>query len=252
MKMMTSSYEWLREVFPEGIKFPSSTVLTGPMGAGKPILAGAFLTDWLRNGGSVLSIPLQFPDSAFTKQNLNSLYGFDLEQFSDQVVFVSFNPEIDSIRKRDGKYLEANMMLPGNWYEVLSRAKDLLPDTQEILVFVTAINLPLVSDEYYEQLIDMFGKLFKEPSGYSYLFAISTSMVEDRVSKVSEGADHLIEAYITKEHALRFRVLRAKETRFIDKEQQVPFGKEVLEKAEQRAKRFRVAPVQKIKNYKKE
>lgn len=247
MNTVQLKYSWLSDVLPEGWPYPSSTVLSGPMGAGKPLIAGAFLSSWLQNGGSIISMPLQFPDPAFTTQNMKDLYHFDMNKYQEQMVFVSFNPEIDGVHQQKERHLEADLVIPENWYEVIRQSKALLPSDDGILLFSTAINLPLVADRYADPLLEMFHQLFTDPSGMSYLFALSTSMVNDRAGQVTEMADNLVDGYISRDNKLRFEILRMKGVEFRKGEQQVPFGARNLQDAEERAKKYRVAPVHLIK-----
>jgi threonine dehydrogenase-like Zn-dependent dehydrogenase len=46
----------------------------GPGGSGKPLIGLALVASWLRQGGKVVLVPLQYPDRTFTKNGLARLY----------------------------------------------------------------------------------------------------------------------------------------------------------------------------------
>ena len=57
MKMIdriTAGQDWLDRLLPEGLPVPSSTIISGPGGSGKPLVGAIFLATWLRHGGSAL------------------------------------------------------------------------------------------------------------------------------------------------------------------------------------------------------
>jgi KaiC/GvpD/RAD55 family RecA-like ATPase len=56
---------WLNEVLPQGLPYPSSTLISGPGGSGKPLIGFAFVYDWLTAGGNVIFMPLQYPNMTF-------------------------------------------------------------------------------------------------------------------------------------------------------------------------------------------
>lgn len=239
---------WLRELLPEGLPFPSSTVIEGPMGAGKPIIAAAFIKSWLEKGGNIISMPLQFPDPEYTKQNLKELYGLDLKDYMEQVVFVSLQPQMQGIQEAGPNHFQANMIEPENWTKVIELTKEKFSKDSDILFFSTALNLPLLAESKYEKLIDTLKFLFQQNSGLTYLFAVSSSMVANRVSQISHAADNLMEGHVTKDNNLRFRIINMKNAQYNSKEQQVPLEPALMENAAERAKKHRVAPVDYIKN----
>lgn len=249
MNKLTLHYKWLNDVLPEGFPYPSSTVLKGPMGAGKPIIAEAFIASWLKEGGKLISMPLQFPYPAFSQENMKALYGVDLNDYANQIVFVSFNPTSQVVEKNGENQLRANLVEPGQWHQVITHARALLGNTGNIMLFATAINLPLVSDRKSADVIATIQNLFHADNKLTFLFALSTSMVDERADKISKAADNVIEGDLTQDHYLRFRILRMKGAAYHTNKQKVPFAPNLLVEAEERAKIYRTAPVKTIKNY---
>lgn len=53
MNRLQAGIPWLDSLLPEGMAVPSSTVISGPGGTGKPLVEFAFVAAWLRAGGSL-------------------------------------------------------------------------------------------------------------------------------------------------------------------------------------------------------
>ena len=61
MTKLKINIDWLEELLPEGLPVPSSTLISGPGGTGKPLVEFAFVASWLKAGGSLIGLPLQYP-----------------------------------------------------------------------------------------------------------------------------------------------------------------------------------------------
>ena len=61
MTNLKININWLDELLPESISILSSTLISGPEGTGKALVEFAFVAAWLKAGGSLISIPLQYP-----------------------------------------------------------------------------------------------------------------------------------------------------------------------------------------------
>ncbi len=48
MKHLKTNQEWLDQIIPEGIIVPSSTIISGPGGSGKPIIGSLLASSWLK------------------------------------------------------------------------------------------------------------------------------------------------------------------------------------------------------------
>lgn len=49
MKKLKANIKWLNELLPEGISIPSSTLISGPGGTGKPLVEFAFVAAFSQN-----------------------------------------------------------------------------------------------------------------------------------------------------------------------------------------------------------
>jgi archaellum biogenesis ATPase FlaH len=248
MRKFRTRYEWLNKALPEGLPVPSSTVLIGPMEAGKPIIALAFVSSWLQEGGGVIAAPLQFPNPEFASENLSLLYGINVEDYKQQFIHVQFDYTINSVEVLDRNHMKANLLKPDNWDMVVSKARETIKADRDLMFFSTALNLPLFSPTYGEQLMSKFRDMFSNNGSTAYVICISTSMLKEKAEQFGEMADNEMEAYLSGEpKRLRFEVKRMKNAGFLAGEWEAPLSQEILEEAEKRAKKFRFAPVEKIK-----
>lgn len=249
MEKFKTHFEWLNKAFPEGLPIPSSTVLIGPLGAGKPIIALAFVSSWLKEGGGVIAAPLQYPDPKFMLENLRTLYGINIQDYKERFIHVRFNFGIDSVKVINQNYMEANLVKPDNWDIVIKKAKETIRKSElGLMFFSSALNLPLFSATYGELLMSKIQRMFNMDEPITYVFCISTSMLREKAEEVGKMADNLIEAEVLESpKKLRFRVRKMRKMEFLSNWLYAPFSQEILEEAEKRAKKFRVAPVDKIK-----
>lgn len=70
MNTLYVQQEWFDRLLPEGLPIPSSTLLSGPGGSGKPLIGSVIVAAWLRQGGSVVFMSLQYPDHSFIAAGL--------------------------------------------------------------------------------------------------------------------------------------------------------------------------------------
>lgn len=248
MEKFKTHFDWLNKAFPEGLPIPSSTVITGPLGAGKPLMALAFVSSWLKEGGGVIAAPLQFPDPKFASENLHTLYGIKIQDYKERYVHVRFDPSIDSVKAINQNHMEANLVKPENWDRVISKAQQIIRESElGLMFFSSALNLPLFSATYSDSLMSKIQQMFNTDEPIVYVFCISTSMLREKAEEVGKMAYNLMEAEVLENpKRLRFRVRKMRNTEFLSNWLEAPFSQKILEEAEKRAKKFRVAPVNKI------
>ena len=248
MTRFTTGLPWLDEAFPEGLDVPSSTVITGPGGAGKPIIALGYVSAWLQQGGSVISAPLQFPDPDFISGNLVELYGVDPAEYAQDFLHVEFDPDIEGIQEVSHDHLKANVVTPDTWALILDEADSRFEDDElGTLFFATALNLPLFSRTYRAELLETFEDLF-DAGDVTTLFCLSTSMIEDVARSVASLSDNLLFADPLDDHeTLHFRVDRATDVPFSSEDLEAPFTYEQLTAVKDRSDDYRVTPMDKIR-----
>lgn len=248
MKRFEIQPDWLQKVFPQGLPIPSSTVLTGPSEAGKPIIALGFVSSWLREGGSVIAAPLQFPNPKWASENLRALYTVKTKDHKEQLAHIQFDHKIDSVEVVNRNQIKANLTKPENWDLVINKAKKIVRESElGLMFFSTALNLPLFSPTYGNKLMSKIQEMFKA-NELTYLFCISTSMLKGKAEEIGEMAENLIEAFISENpKRLRFEVRRTIDVEPSGSELKAPFSEKTLEEAKRRAKKFRVTQVKKMK-----
>ena len=114
---------WLAELIPEGITYPSNTVITGPAGSGKPIISSMMAASWIKKGGTVILLLLN-SNRTYAERVLN-LYQIDPDKVNNNIIFINLNPEIESLKKvNDNEYI-ANLVRPEVWDKVINLAENL-------------------------------------------------------------------------------------------------------------------------------
>ena len=101
MKTIKIEYDWLRKLIPEGFPYPSSTLISGPGGTGKPLVEFAFVASWLKEEGSVISIPLQYPRMEFLKTAMKKLYHIDLKDYKKKYPIFNLIPIWIVMKKKE-------------------------------------------------------------------------------------------------------------------------------------------------------
>ncbi|MCD6468557.1 MAG: hypothetical protein J7L32_04515 [Thermoplasmata archaeon] len=245
MKTVQAKQEWLKKLLPEGFPYPSSTLISGPGGTGKPLVVFAFVSSWLKAGGSVIGIPLQYPTTDFVKVSMKKLYGMDVEKYRDRIVYLQFDPTVDAIEQSDKGTLKANLLKPEVWDRALDDASKMLESSDNgIMVFASALNLLLFSPTYKDEILRKINEIILNDRSKTFVFSVSTSAFKEDIKIWEESADNLMFTRMEKPMKLFFRIERMKDARFSDEEIMVPIPKEILEDIRETAEhtRSRIIP----------
>lgn len=253
MGNLQTGFEWLDRLMPQGIPIPSSTVISGPGGSGKPLVGLAIVASWLRQGGQAVLIPLQYPDRAFTEEDLKQLYNLSLDEYGGAFCFVKFDleiaPEPGAVELSGEHEIRANLVSPKAW----ARALDLADKTLEsggpgTLVFASALNLLLFSPTYGEAMREHLVTLLREDKSRTYLFTVSSSALAEKIATLEEAADHLLFTQMTRpERRLQVQVTRLRGATHREESIVAPFGRRSLEAIKQRADTARVTHIPAIR-----
>jgi len=84
MKRIHFGQRWLDRLIPEGFPTHTSTLITGPGGSGKPLIGNLIAAAWLRQGGSVVFMSLQYPTHEFIVSGLKTVTQLDLSEYADR------------------------------------------------------------------------------------------------------------------------------------------------------------------------
>lgn len=253
MKNFHTKVEWMDRLMPEGIPIPSSTVISGPGGSGKPLIGLAMVASWLRQGGKVIFVPLQYPDPAFTKSDLAQLYDLQLADYAGSFFFVKLDLDLDPgagvVEQSDSDEARANLVNPETWTRAIDLADRALGSSElGTLVYGSALNLLLFSPTYGEQMRARLETMLREDKSRSSLFTVSSSVLKEQIETLEEAADHLMFTKMSRpERKLHLRVARLRGAPYLEEEIVTPFGRDVLDAIKQMADSSRVAHIPAIR-----
>lgn len=229
MKTIKIEYEWLSKLLPEGFPYPSSTLISGPGGTGKPLVVFAFVASWLKSGGSVVGIPLQYPTMEFVEATMRKLYNINLKNYQRKISMIQFDPHIDEYEDTGNNILKANLLKPDVWNKAIKIADNMIEkDDLGTMVFGSALNLLLFSPTYKNDVIKNLNNILKNDKSRTYVFSVSTSAFADEIKVWEESADNLMFTRMEKPMRLFFKISKMKGVKFSKEEIAVPISKEVL------------------------
>lgn len=230
MERLKFSDPWFQLLLPEGLAVPSSTIITGAGGSGKPLIGNFIVTEWLRQGGSVIFMSLQYPDHEFIKSSLHSISGLDLDEYQDKVVFISLNVAIQGVQLEGRNRMKSNVVNPENWRKAVDTALEIIPkEGPGVLLFGSALNLLLFSPTYSKGILEEMKRSLKEGDKYSVLYTTSTSAKGDQVAELDPIADNLMT--VRGERATRklyLTIHRMKDVLFLSDEVEAPISPKSL------------------------
>lgn len=229
MTNLKINIEWLDELLPEGILVPSSTLISGPGGTGKPLVEFAFVVAWLKAGGSLIGIPLQYPTGELVKSAIKKLYDIDLEEYRRKIVYIQFDPDIEGCEIIRDDTLKANMIKPEIWDEAIKTAENMIEKSDPgIMVFGSALNLLLFSKTYKKNMQNKLKEILEKDKSKTYSFAVSTTALANEIKTLENVADNLMFTRMEKPMRLFLKITRMKGVEFSNKEREVPIPEEML------------------------
>ena len=230
MKTFHTNEEWFNRLLPEGLPIPSSTLLSGPGGSGKPLIGNIIVSAWLRQGGSVVFMSLQYPDHSFIAAGLKNITQLDLGDYKGRIAFIELDVSLDSMIVMANNRIKANVAKPKVWDTAMEHACSILPDEGPgILIFGTALNLLLFSPTYGKEILEKIKSVMQRKSKFTLLFSTSTSANKKEIKKLENLADNLIITRIDPTtHKLYLQIERMKNVPFINDEIEVPFSPKII------------------------
>lgn len=227
MKYIKMEEEWLKKLLPNGFPYPSSTLISGPGGTGKPLVEFAFVASWLKNGGSIIGVPLQYPNTKFVRTSINKLYNIDLKDYQRKTVMIQFDLHVDEYEDIGNNILKANLSKPEIWNKVLEIADSMVEKSDlGTMVFGSALNLLLFSQKYKKDVIKNLENIIKNDKSRTYIFSVSTSAFADEIKVWEEASDNLMFTRMEKPMKLFFKISKMKGVRFSKEEVNVPISQE--------------------------
>lgn len=244
MERLKFSTPWFQLLLPEGLPVPSSTIITGAGGSGKPLIGNFIVAEWLQQGGSLIFMSLQYPDHKFIKSSLLSITDLDLDAYKDKVVFIGLDVNIDGIQMEETNHIKANVVIPEYWNKAIDTALGILPkEGPGVLLFGSALNLLLFSKTYGQQILEEMKQSLKLGDKYSVLYTTSTSAKGDQIDELDPIADNLMTVRSDRaSRKLYLTIQRMKNVPFFSDEIEAPIAPkslvELKEIADQSRKRI--------------
>lgn len=233
MMKFKTGYEWFDKLVPEGLPVPSSTLVSGEGGSGKPLVGFSIVSSWLEKGGSLIFV-LSSTGEDFVEQAMKKIYNIDLGDYKDSLEFVQFDPNldptVDSIEDSGEGPVKANLVNPEVWDEAIRIASERFGRKSELgtLVFASALNLLLFSKTYGESILERLKEITKEDKTKTYLFTVSTSAYREKIKVLEDAADNLMFTRTEKPMRLFLKITRMKDVDFSKEEIEVPLKTEDL------------------------
>jgi KaiC/GvpD/RAD55 family RecA-like ATPase len=222
--------QWLDDLMPEGILVNSSTIISGPGGSGKPLIGNHFAAAWMKAGGSVVFMSLQYPNKDFIVTSLRKVTNLDLSEYIRSSYFIQLDAAMSGMSEIGPNEIKANMVKPDIWVKAIRKASSFLPkDGPGILIFGSALNLLLFSPTYKNQILDQMIDTVANDKNRTYLFSVSTSTKKEEIENLERAADNLIMTRSENEpFRLFMNVIRLKDLPYKTGEIEVPIPSGVL------------------------
>jgi len=230
MKTLKTGIKWIDTVIQEGLPLKTSTIITGPGGSGKPLIGETFVSAWLKEGGSVVFMSLQYPSTEFITESIKNVTGLNLNDYVDKIIFLQLDVGISGLIGEGKNIIRANLVKPVIWDKALDVAADRLPkEGPGILIFGSALNLLLFSPTYGDAILDKIMETIATNKTRTHIFSVSTSAKAEEISKIEEVADNLLISRAEKEpFRLFMKVLRMKGMQYDSTEVLVPISPKTL------------------------
>lgn len=165
LSRIKANQDWLDGLLPEGLPVPSSTIISGPGGSGKPLVGAVILATWLRHGGSALVFLIN-SDRTYVERLL-AMSGVTSSECQSQIAYVDFDPNSDSIEQIQPDLIKSNILKPDVLDKSIEIGINLLhSDKSDIMLYGAALNLlffsPTWGDKIFEKwkVIDHYCRLF--------------------------------------------------------------------------------------------
>lgn len=233
------------KLLPDKISRPSSIVISGPGGSGKPLVGLKLVSEWLQNGGGVIFI-LTSMGEKFISNSLSNLYQTDLDDFSPQTNSIKLDPGLKAEEtKTKNEIKKANLLIPEVWKRELKSAKNKidLPE-KDLLIFGSALNLLLFSPSYGEEIKKVFKDMIENPGPESVLFAVSDSAFSEYISRLESLAQILLYATMDDwQISLKRKDLKDRKSQKV----KIPLKKEKLQAIRNRAQNMKAKLLPSIK-----
>jgi len=249
--LIKSDINWLNRLLPEGFETKESVLISGPGSSGKPLVALGIAYAWLKAGGSIVNIPLQYPSLTMIKESMKSIYNTDFDDYRGRVAYIRFNPEIDGVEQKNDSVIEANLIKPGQWNQAIEKAKTMVEKTQlGVLVFASALNLLLFNKKYKCEVHNAVKQTLENGLDTSSLFTVANNVFTEDIKRWEDAADNLMITNLDDDMTLSLKVDHMHSVPYLNDWQVIPIEPSKLNKIQVVAQSSRKKNVKAIKNIK--
>jgi len=207
----------------------------------------AFVDTWLKAGGTLIGIPLQYPSGELVRIAMQKLYGTDLNNYKGKIAYIQFEPFADKSIIANENTVIANVIKPDIWDEAIEKAESLIQKSNlGTMVFGSALNLLLFSKTYKKSILDKLKDVLQNDKRRTYAFAVSTTALANEIKTLEEVADNLMFTRMEKPMKLYLKILRMKYVNYSKKEKEVPVSEEMLKEINEIAEATRKTRIPEI------
>ena len=236
MERFSFEQQWLRDLLPEGMLYPSSTLISGPGGSGKPLIGFLIAGEWLKKGGGIVFL-LTSTTREYLEKSME-IMGMPLDPHRKRVVFVETDPHATQVEKISQDMWKANLVNPEHWDPALKEAVDAISSqSKDIMVVGSALNLFFFSNTYRQAIKEKLEGLIANPGEHTLVFTVNSDAFKDLVEDLEARADNLMFSRMEEPMKLFLRVERMKDVPFKREEVEVPLSRDVLMSIKQEAEK---------------
>jgi KaiC/GvpD/RAD55 family RecA-like ATPase len=225
MKTFEILQDWLADLLPDGIRVPSSTIITGPAGAAKELISSMIAASWLNKGGSLIHILTNYNREHAEK--LFSYHDVSTNSIAGKIVYIDFDPQMKDFEKTGHDELRANLLKTDVFEASLEKAQNMLPQSDlGIMTHMTALNMLLYSKTYSTDIFNKYLAMVKDTR--HFLFSFSNNIFTDKMHEIQNAADNAIYVHGTGIMRLSLKILKMREVSFLKNEIETPLTEELI------------------------
>lgn len=192
MKAVPLTNQWLKQLMPQGYAYPASTLVKGDNDTGKLAFELAFVASWLKAGGSLVAMLIEYPTVAIFKQALQDLFQINTDDYLNKIMFVLFDARQDTCEQTDPHTAKANYLQPDTWDKVIDLAElQTEPSPIGTLIYAAALDLLLHSPTYVDGAMERVAHTLMKEKTRSYLFSVTAQAKNALIKDWEEAADNL-------------------------------------------------------------
>ncbi len=229
---------WFKEIYPEGILLNTSTVISGPGGSGKPIIAYALASEWLKKGGKIILF-LTSTTYKYTNE-IFKVFGIDLEKNKDKVFVALFNPTLREISNIAENIVEANFLYPEHWDKVITMGKNYFEFPEDVFIIASALNLLYFSPTYKDIIQEKLKEMVLNYKEDTLIFTLNSQAYKQYAKQLEDLSDNLMISEMQRPAKLLVKAIKGKDVPVVpEKLVHVPIPQNVLLELKEKAEKGR-------------